>query len=118
MSRDISIVFLTVKTHSIDGTMKSRQTSRVSYWKVQGECSSFSNIPNDNNLTDFIQGFDWLLCRLTNCKTVITRMNWKVNCGVYHMTWTKSTIGLSRALRGTVKMLCQSCDGSHFLPAH
>src|ERR1700721_372805 len=51
MSRDISIVSLTVKTDSIDGTMKSRQTSRVSYWKMQGECSSFSNTPYDVNLT-------------------------------------------------------------------
>src|SRR6202021_1723698 len=57
MSRDISIVSLTVKTDSIDGTMKSRQTSRVSYWKVQGECSSFSNTPNDVNLTVFYTRF-------------------------------------------------------------
>src|ERR1700730_9783607 len=57
MSRDISIVLLTMKTHSINGTMKSRQTSRVSYWKAQGECSSFSNIPNDNNLTIFYSRF-------------------------------------------------------------
>jgi hypothetical protein len=53
----MSTVFLTMMTHSIDGTMKSRQTSRVSYWKVQGECSSFSNIPNDNNLTVFYSRF-------------------------------------------------------------
>src|SRR6202035_4439946 len=57
MSRYTSIIFLTVKTHLIDGTMKSRQPSRVSYWKVQGECSSFSNIPNDNNLTVFYSRF-------------------------------------------------------------
>jgi len=37
--------------------MKSRHTSRVSYWKVQGECSSFSDIPNDNNLTFFYSRF-------------------------------------------------------------
>src|SRR6202035_4811915 len=57
MSRYTSIVYLMVKTHSIDGMMKSRQPSRVSYWKVQGECSSFSNIPNDNNLTVFYTRF-------------------------------------------------------------
>src|SRR3984885_4857976 len=60
MSRDISIIFLRAKTHSIDGTAKSRQTSRISYWKVQGECSSFSNIPNDDNLTVFYTRF-WLV---------------------------------------------------------
>src|SRR5277367_3680132 len=57
MSRNISIVFLMMTTHSIDGTMKSRQTLRVSYWKVQGECSSFSNTPYDVNLTVFYSRF-------------------------------------------------------------
>src|SRR6202035_496505 len=51
MSRDISIILLTVKMRSVDGTMKSRQTSRLSYWKVQGGCSSLSSIPNGDNLT-------------------------------------------------------------------
>src|ERR1700721_1515682 len=53
MSRDISIVFLTMMTHSIDGTIESRQTLRVSYWKVRGECSSFFNILIGDNLTVF-----------------------------------------------------------------
>jgi hypothetical protein len=37
--------------------MKSGQTSRVSYWKVQGGCSSFSNISNGDNLTVFYSRF-------------------------------------------------------------
>src|ERR1700721_724233 len=51
MSRGISIVFSMMKTPSRNGTMKLRQTSRIQYWKVQGECMFFSDVLNDVNLT-------------------------------------------------------------------
>jgi hypothetical protein len=50
-------MFLTMKTHSIGGPMKSRQRSRVNYWTVLGECSSFSSIPDDDNLTIYYSRF-------------------------------------------------------------
>src|ERR1700728_769366 len=40
-----------MKTSSGNGAMKSVQTSRIQYWKVQMGCMPFSNVPNDDNLT-------------------------------------------------------------------
>src|ERR1700728_3940156 len=51
ISRCISIVFLLAMTPSSNGTKKSRQSSRIHCWKMQGECMPFSYMQNNINLT-------------------------------------------------------------------